>query len=236
MMAVELNGSVKMHADSGPGVSVRVIVQNRRLRITSGDELVGDWPVEEIGIKALQDGFSVKVEGEEFLLRTSDDVALADEIGLASASPRLARRMATRHNPEEPELTEGSPPAVSTGLGAIGFALAGALVVLGGFFASDFVGFGAQAATRQAAGGLDFWLAFVVGGVLMVAAAFVMSISKRVGRLSAIALLVAMIIVFGFAVAETDVRSGELTAFGFVAGGLVVGVAVLASGSLREPD
>lgn len=233
-MAVELDGTLKMDRDAGPGVAVRIFAQNRRLRIVSGNELVGDWPVSEIGIKALQDGFGIKAEGEEFMLTTSDDVALADEIGLAAASPRLARRMATRHNPEEPVADE-APPVISSKLGAIGFALGGALVILGGIFL-DRTSTADPATLRDASEGFEFWLAFIVGGVLMMAVAFVMSISSRVGRIIATIALVAMIVVFGFAVTQTDPGASELTAYGFVAGGLIVGVAVMASGSLRQSD
>lgn len=236
-MSVELDGNVRMRGDTGPGVAVRVIAENGRLRIVSGNELVGDWGVSDIGIKALQDGFNVKAEGEDFILRTNDDVAFAEEIGVVAASPRLARRLAVRHNPEEPT-SSGEPLEISSNLAAIGFAVAGALVVLGGTFLNIGSSESAPVTLRAEIGGteFEFWLAFVGGGALMIAVAYVMSIGTRVARAIATLVLLGMIGVFGFAVSQAEAGSAQLTAYGFIAGGLVVGVAVLFSGSLRQTD
>lgn len=236
-MAVELEGNVRMRGDTGPGVGVRIVAEDRRIRLVSGNELVGDWTLPEIGITALQDGFNIKAEGEEFILHTEDDVALADEIGVAAASPRLARRLAARHNPEEPPASE-EPQAISSNLAAIGFALAGALVVAGGTFLSNLgdSGSGAAPLTSELGGDdFEFWLAFVIGGILMIGVAYVMSIGARIARLVATIVLIGVIVAFGFAVSNAEADATQLTAYGFIAGGLVVGVAVLFSGSLRQP-
>ena len=109
-MAVELDGNLRMKGDSGPGIRVRVLADQRRIRLVSGNELIGDWNVTSIGVKALDSGFIIKAEGEEFVLRTEDDVAVADELELAATSPRLARRLAARHNPDEPAPVEEPKP------------------------------------------------------------------------------------------------------------------------------
>lgn len=236
-MAVELDGNVRMRGDTGPGVRVRVVADHGRLRLVSGNELVGDWMLTDIGMSALQEGFNIKAEGEEFILRTEDDVALAEEIGVAAASPRLARRLAARHNPEHPvEFAE--PPQISSNLAAVGFAVAGALVVLGGVFLDVAGGDPGSALTvdPEPANGVGFWFAFVVGGVLMIAVAFVMSMGARVARALAGVVLLGMIVVFGVAVSDATAGMTQITAYGFIAGGLVVGVAVLSSGSLAQRD
>jgi hypothetical protein len=216
-VAVELNGNVRMHGDRGPGVSVKVLAEHRRLRLLSGSELVGDWMVPEIGIVALQDGFNIRAEGEEFILHTEDDVALADEIGVAAASPRLARRIAARHNPEERTTPPpAEPEPLPSNLAAIGYAVAGALVVLGGTFLN--------------AGTFDYWVGFVVGGSVMIAAAYIMSIGVKMGRPMAWITLAVMILVFGLAVSSNDPETTQLSAYGFVAGGLVVAIGVMFSG------
>jgi hypothetical protein len=227
-----------MRGDTGPGVGVRVVAEDRRIRLVSGNELVGDWTLPEIGITALHDGFNIKAEGEEFILHTEDDVAFAEEIGVSAASPRLARRLAARHNPEEPSSSGEEPPAVSSNLAAVGLALSGALIVAGGTFLNrDDVGGQVPATLSEGAtgDGFEFWLAFVVGGILMIGVAYVMSIGARIARLIATVILVAVIVVFGFAVSNAEANATQLTAYGFIAGGLVVGVAVLFSGSLRQP-
>lgn len=228
-MTVELDGNVRMRGDTGPGVRVQVLADGHRLRLVSGNELVGDWQISNIGIVVLQEGFNVKAEGEEFVLRTQDDVALAEAIGVAAASPRIARRIAARHNPEAPPEPE-EPTPIRSNLGAIGLAVAGGLIILGGSFLN------LDGGGNETASGGDFWIAFVMGGVLMIASAFVMSIGTRFARTVAAVLLIAMIIAFGFLVSGTSADASELTAYGFIAGGLVVGVAVLFSGSLRQPD
>lgn len=234
-MAVELDGNVRMRGDTGPGVGVRVLAEDGRLRLVAGKELVGDWTISSIGVSALQDGFNVKAEGEEFILRTEDDVALAEEIGVVAASPRLARRLAARHNPEERELPP-EPPELSANLAAIGYAVAGALVVLGGTFLSLTGPTPAPAALGDGSGDFDFWVAFVVGGALMIGVAYVMSIGTRFARFIATIALTAMVIVFGFAVSGSSATPSQVTAYGFIAGGIVVGVAVLFSGSLERQD
>jgi hypothetical protein len=108
--------------------------------------------------------------------------------------------------------------------------VAGALVVLGGTFLNPADGLAGNG------DGFEFWLAFVIGGVLMIGLAYVMSIGTRVAQLVATVVLLAMILVFGFAVDAGQGDAAQLTAFGFIAGGLVVGVAVLFSGSLRQSD
>jgi hypothetical protein len=234
-MAVDLNGNVRMRGDTGPGLGVRVTVEGGGLRLVSGSELVGEWMLADIGVIALQDGFNIKAEGEEFVLRTEDDVALAEEIGIAAASPRLARRLAARHNPDEPvDVIE--EPRISTSLAGVGFAVAGALIVLGGIILDVVAGDTDQPAPQGPEDGFVFWLAFVIGGVLMIGVAYVMAIGVRFARVVAGAVLLALIVVFGFAVSETTADTNNLTAFGFIGGGLVLGVAVMSSGSLRATD
>ena len=234
-MGVELEGRVKLQGSAGPGTPVRVFVGPSQLKIVSGNDLVGDWSRSEVGILSLQEGFSIRVDGEELYLVTEDDVAFAEEMGVVAASPRLARMMAARHNPEEvePELV---PIELPSNLAAIGFAVAGALVVLGGVLLnmspSEQVPFLGDAGPASS----EFWIAFVIGGALMVAAAFVMSIGTPISRILATVILFGVIGVFVWVVTATETSSGELTAYGFIAGGVVVGVAVLVAGSLRSQD
>jgi hypothetical protein len=235
-MAVETTGTVQMRGDTGRGVPVRVAVDGGRLKIVSGVEEVGDWDLEDIGVHAVPDGFAIRAEGEEFVLRSADGVALAEEFGLAAATPRLARKVAAAHNPELPPESgevEAVPDRATSNVAAIAFALAGLLVLLGGIFLRQ----DTTAAVRQATedgsiGGVAFWLAFVVGGLLMVAVAFVMSLGTRWSRLSALAVVAGIVVIFGYAVSQADGNSSEFTAYGFVAGGIVVGVAVLFSGGV----
>ncbi len=113
------------------------------------------------------------------------------------------------------------------------FALSGALVVVG----ASILGSGdANLARGQAeiTPGLEFWLAFTIGGLLMIATAYILSIGARWGRLAAVLSLAIVTLLFGLAITDTPTDVTHLTAYGFLAGGLVIGVAVIFGGLLED--
>lgn len=231
-MAVELAGTVRMRDDSGDETHVRVEVDGNTLRLKSGDEVLGEWPSKEIGIHSLNEGFVLRVEGEELLLITEDDAVFAEALDLKAVSPRLAKQVAARHRPEETPLPT-DPEREPSRVGSIAFALSGALVVVG----ASVLGSGDASVPRgqaEVAGNLEFWLAFTIGGVLMIATAYILSVGARWGRLAAILSLLLVTVLFGLAVSDTPTDATHLTAYGFLAGGLVIGVAVLFGGYIQD--
>ena len=80
------------------------------------------------------------------------------------------------------------------------------------------------------------WLAFVISGVLMIAVAYIMSIGTSTVRYVAMAVLLGVIALFGISASQTVSGAGELTAYGFISGGVVVAIAVLFAGSLRGEE
>jgi len=240
-MVVETDGTVRMRGDSGPGVAVRILADDGRLRLVSGNEMVGDWPINELGINTLQDGFAIRAEGEEFVLRAVDDASLAEEMGIVAASPRMARKVAALHNPEEPETTP-TPDALAeprSNVVAIALALGGGLVLLGGTFLRIAPTPGASSQTiEETAGrsGAELWLAFVVGGLLMVAVAYAMSIGTTWARAVALLVMTGVVVLVGWVISRNAGDASHWTAYGFIAGGLVVGVGVLFSGGLQNSE
>jgi hypothetical protein len=226
-----------MRGEPGPGVPVDVRAEGSLLRILSGTEAIGEWDVGSIGIQSLNDGFAIRAEGEEFILKTEDDAAIAHEIGIAAASPRMARKVAASQTPVEP-VPEPEPEQPKSNLGAIVFALGGVLVLSGGFFLRQDPTL--SAASRTTAEGLRvggrFWFAFVIGGLLMAGVAYVLAIGTRWGRVAAVLVLVGLVIVFGIAAQNATPDADFLLAYGFIAGGIVAGVAVLFGGTLGEND
>ncbi len=155
-------------------------------------------------------------------------------------SPRLARKVAVSNNPEpppEPMLNEDMPREQSN-VGAIAFALGGVLVLVGGSLLRVESSTRGAPLSEPSGVGADgeSWLYFIVGGLAMVAAAFVMSIRARWARPVALLILGGVIVLFAVVASRGSADAGHLTAYGFIAGGLVVGVAVLFSGTLATSD
>jgi hypothetical protein len=233
-MATETQGVVHMRGDSTQTISVEVYADEETLRLLSGDEVIGDWPIHGMGIHALDEGFSIRAEGEELILKTDDDVGLAEQLGLITSSPRLARKMAASHNVEGPppvpldEPEEEEPPR--SNLAAIAFALGGVLVFAGGAFLRAAPDLGGSESVPLG----SYWLAFMIGGLVMVGIAYLLSRGARWAQVAAILAVAAMIIVFALAVQNVTLDPNDLLAYGFLAGGIVVGVSVLFSGSLSR--
>ncbi len=235
-MAVELTGTVLMDGDHGPATRVRVRFADDRLSITAGEDVLGEWATGDIGIHPLNEGFSIRAEGEEFLLHTEDDAALADEMDLKTASPRLARQIAARHRTEQPEPSP-APAPTPTRVGPIAFALSGALIVVGATLLRDP---GTGLPTARGGGGVvgvigvPSWLAFMIVGISVVGVAYALAIGARWARSAALTLVVVAVALFGGVVGDATADAGHLTAFGFLGGGLAVGVAVVFSGNLEN--
>ena len=216
---MEAQGTVHMRGDATQTIAVQVFADSDRLRLLSGNELIGEWPVEGMGIHALQEGFAIRAEGEELILKTDNDVGLAEELGLLTSSPRLARKVAASHNIPEPE-PKPEPEDPRSNLAAIAFALGGVLVLAGGAF------------LRGAGSVGPFWLEFTLGGVVMVAVAYLLGRGVRWAHIVAVLAQIGLIVVFALAVQDVPPEANDLMAYGFIAGGIVVGVSVLFSGTL----
>ena len=77
-----------------------------------------------------------------------------------------------------------------------------------------------------------FWLEFTLGGVVMVAVAYLLGRGVRWAHIVAVLAQIGLIVVFALAVQDVPPEANDLMAYGFIAGGIVVGVSVLFSGTL----
>jgi len=231
-MRVETSGRVKMKDDPGRGTPVSVVLDGDRLTI----DLIGEWSQSELGITSLSEGFAIRAEGEEIVLVTDNDAALAEALGMAALNPRLARKVAASHPPEDRPLDPegGIDKPGPSNVPAIGLAVSGVLMILGGFMVRSLEAPAAIGALEGA--DLDnpsrFWLAFVISGLLMATIGYVVATGRRSVRWLALLVLGAMVLFLIQAGQEVSNESGHLIAYGFVAGGIVVGVAILFSGSV----
>ena len=83
-----------MYGDAGPPLNVTIDVSEAHLHLKSGETEVADWPISQIRVSALEDGFHVRAEGEDVVLEVDDDARFAVELGLRNAHPALRKRMA----------------------------------------------------------------------------------------------------------------------------------------------
>lgn len=215
-----------MRGDSSQTIAVQVFADSDRLRLLSGNELIGEWSVSGMGIHALQEGFAIRAEGEELVLKTDNDVALAEELGLLTSSPRLARKIAASHNVER-AVPAPEPETSGSNLAGIAFALAGVLIFAGGGVLRAAPNLGLESGPLG-----PYWLAFSLGGLLMVAVAYLLGRGVRWAQIVAVISLVGLTIVFVLAIQNGPPDANDLMAYGFIAGGIIVGVTVLFSGAL----
>jgi hypothetical protein len=227
-----------MRGETTPGVEVEVLADGVRISLIHQDELIGDWQLRDIGIQSLHEGFAIRAEGEELVLKTEDDVGVARELGLASASPRLARKLAASQNSDRPMVADPEPAKVRTYLGAIGFALAGVMIISGGFLLRADTALTADQASIGAGIGAagNFWSAFVLGGLLFFGVALAMALRATWARTAGIGIVAALVILFGLAAQSATPDADHLLAYGFIAGGVVVGIAIVFAGSFGEQD
>ena len=235
-MSLDTRGTLELTGEPGPEIPVRVQNDDAWLKLTTPEETVGHWPLADIGIRDRSKGFSIRAEGEEILLTVEDEVGFAEHVGLAAATPRLARKLAAASNPEERELEvpETDDTQSRTNVMALAFALGGVMVLLGGTFLRP--GTTSQVSRSAASEPTWFWSAFVFGGLVMVAVAYLMTMRKRWVSLVALLAVAALVGMFGYMVSEGGLDGSQIAAYGFIAGGIVVGVSVLFSGSLRTTD
>ncbi|HJR91129.1 MAG TPA: hypothetical protein VJ938_01665 [Acidimicrobiia bacterium] len=104
-MKTEMAGSVRMAGDVGRGVEVHIHLEEETLTLVAdgGGEL-GTWPLDDVGVSSKPDGFHLRLEGEEVVLRTEDDAHFALALGIAAPTNRLARQMAILRDEAAPDL------------------------------------------------------------------------------------------------------------------------------------
>jgi hypothetical protein len=91
------DGSMRMAAPDGQALEVLIDLTEERMVLHTETTVLGDWPIDQLLIRGEDDGFHIRVDGEEAIIRTNDDPGMALELGLRSASPRLRRQMASRN-------------------------------------------------------------------------------------------------------------------------------------------
>ena len=73
---------LRMIGQQGLPLGVEVDLTGNRMTVTAGANEVADWPLDEIRVLSLPDGFHIKAEGEEVILNVTDKSRFATEVGL----------------------------------------------------------------------------------------------------------------------------------------------------------
>lgn len=219
-MDIDMPGRIRMRGES-EDVEVMIHADRSTLRLSSGETIIGEWKRDEIGIHALAVGFVVRVEGEEMVLTSEDDAALAEALDLASASPRIAKQVAARHRPLDGNGSREAEPDEPPGLSrAVVLAVGGGLVVLGAAFLSLVV--------RVALP--DLALAYYVAGVLLVACSVVMPrrpvIARWVSYGTILVVVIAVAVTWRLVFSEGE----NILAHSIIAAGLAVALTGLSAG------
>lgn len=67
-------------------LSVEIDVSGERMSVTSGDQQVADWPIQDLAIDLRTDGFHVIVDAEEMVLNVADAASFARAVGVGLSS------------------------------------------------------------------------------------------------------------------------------------------------------
>jgi len=87
-------GMLRLAGDFSPPIRVNIdLTDDHELRIATPDLEIGEWSLDELAIRAQDDGFHLISEGEELVLTTSDDAGFAVAVGIRNAPIGLRKQM-----------------------------------------------------------------------------------------------------------------------------------------------
>lgn len=89
----EFGGHLHLLDQGQTQIRVSIDLDDERLTIKAGSKVLGTWALPEVGVRGEDDGFHLRLEGEEVVISTDDDPSFARLIGLHSASPIMRRRI-----------------------------------------------------------------------------------------------------------------------------------------------
>jgi hypothetical protein len=98
------NARLRLPGHSKLPLGVEVDISYERMTLTAGDRTVAAWPLEELDIASRSDGFHIKVDGEEMVLKVADSTRFASELGIGKRPGHLA--VVGTDRPAYTELTE----------------------------------------------------------------------------------------------------------------------------------
>lgn len=64
---------LRLIGETGLPLGVEVDITGERMVVSAGQSVVADWPLDQITISLLADGFHIDAEGEEIVLNVTDE-------------------------------------------------------------------------------------------------------------------------------------------------------------------
>jgi hypothetical protein len=84
-----------MPGETGPGLNVVIDLDRETIALRAAAGELGRWPRSAVRINALPDGFHMRAEKEEVILKIEDAPHFALACGLTNAPPHLRRQMSS---------------------------------------------------------------------------------------------------------------------------------------------
>ena len=89
-------------------VNVIVDISDERLKFTSGDKSLGDWPLDKLSVVSLPDGFHLRLEDEEVVLTVSNPDEFfgylrSGQVPAPGDTVTQSRTISSRLKPTDPE-------------------------------------------------------------------------------------------------------------------------------------
>lgn len=78
---------LRMSGQTGLPLGVEIDLTGERMVVTAGQSKVANWALRDIKISAHHDGFHIEAEGEEVILKLTDEIRFAKAIGLGKTDP-----------------------------------------------------------------------------------------------------------------------------------------------------
>lgn len=92
------DGRLRLPGQTKLPVGVVVDISNDRMKLTTGDRVLGDWPLKKVNASAAVDGFHLDLDGEAIVLNMVDPASFAFELGVPEHVHRVAPRPRTHSN------------------------------------------------------------------------------------------------------------------------------------------
>jgi hypothetical protein len=88
------SGTIRL--EDGDGLETNLTIDDGRLLVTAGEHEIGNWAVQELSVKRVDDEFRVGVEDDELVVAVTDPAGLSEVLGIKGDKPKRLRAKKTK--------------------------------------------------------------------------------------------------------------------------------------------